>query len=393
MKQLSLSASYYFFFLSLSASFFSFFLSSLFLGASLVFSFFNPRREALSKKNKWFFFFLTLPFIFTLISTAQSSNLTSAFDLLLKKTPFLMCPFILFKFNKLKSHQLRTFKIFITIPVLFIALEGVINGFIFYFEKGLFFPQFAFNHIFRIQHTYLALYLLFCTILWFFSKPHLEKHEKIFAIIVASMTIIVVVLVKARFAFFFLLFSFFLFVLKRASYSYLIPFLLAIAVSFFFMGDKFHSILSGNEARILFWECAISLINNNTFFSGIPVGDLQELLNSCYYNETMQLGFENKNTHNQLLDLLVTGGIFAFLLYCYVAVKVFISHKPLLFRLPFILIFIMSLTENIFERQFGILFICICISLTFIYSENENNRNRHWLRRPSNRDMLSRSWK
>lgn len=389
MKQFATSTTHYFFFLSLSLSFFSFFLSSLFLGLSLFLSIFIKRGKGITTDEKWFFALLTFPFLVTLISGIQSTYLNNAIILLTRITPLLLCPLILFKQRDLDQRSLSFFKIVITAPIVFIALEGLIRGIVFYVDVGLFFPAYSFEHLFRIQHTYLVLYLLFCCILWFFVKPKPNKTEKATAYFLAGITLIVIIVVKARFGVLYLLAMALWIILKqRKLQPAIIPTLIIITI-LLFTSDKFLTIFSGNESRVMFWQCAISLVDLNVLIRGIPVGDLQELLNSCYYAETMQLGFEEKNTHNQFLSIFMTGGIFALLTYLFLIIKVFIHQNKSVFRMSLLLFLTMALTENIFERQHGILFICIAVGTTYYLNNYENNRNRHWLCRSGDRNMPS----
>ena len=326
-----------------------------------------------------------------LISGVQSAYLNSALSLLIRTLPFLLCPFILFKQDDLDSKGFNFFKIVITAPIVFIACEGLVKGIIFYFNKGLFFPAYSFDYLFRIQHTYLVLYLLFCCIIWFFVDPKTNRTERITAFFLASITLTTIIIVKARFGILFLLLISFLIALKKLKLKYQLTSLLILIIAFFFTSEKFLTIFSGNEPRVLFWQCAISLVDFNSFIRGIPAGDLQELLNGCYYAETASLGFEQKNTHNQFLAIFMMGGVLALLTYLTLTIKVFFQQKNKAFRMSLILILTMALTENIFERQHGILFICIALGTMYYLSNYENNRNRHRLCRPSHRNMFGRS--
>ena len=365
MKQFLALSTHYFFFLSLPLSFFSFFLSALSLGISFFLSMLIQRNKSLTKDEIWFFVFLTFPFIITLISGVQSFYFNNASTFLSRMTPFLICPFVFMKLSDIDNKTIGIFKILITVPIIFISLEGLIKGLVFYYDKELFFPHYIFDSIFRIQHTYLVLYLLFCCILWLLGTSFKNKIEKITKVVLVVITLLTLFIVKARFAVLFLLLISFLFVIRNRKLQNTIILTVILIVAIFFTWDKFFSIFSGQEARVLFWKCAISLIDTHVFFTGIHAGDLQEMLNSCYYSESMKLGYEGKNTHNQFLSIFLSGGILALLTYLFLIVKVFILQKNHVFRTSLLLIVLMSFTENIFERQHGILFICIALGTTY----------------------------
>lgn len=365
MKQLSASYTYYFFFLSLSASLFSYFLSAVFLGISFFLSFFLKSTKNLTSKELWFFAFLLFPYVVILVSGAQSMFLDNYYSILTRNTPLLVSPYILFKLNYLDQKKITAFKIILTLSVVFVAIEGIIKGFVFYFNAGDFFPHYSFSHIFRIQHTYLVLYLLFCCIIWFFGEQRKTNLSKMGFVLLCLLTIAVTLLVKARFGGVFILLFCLIYVLRTQNRLMLLFSALIIGISTFLLGDKFLTVFSGNESRLLFWRCSVSLTDLTSILKGIPAGDLQEMLNTCYYNETMKLGYENKNTHNQHLFFFMTGGILAFLGHLFLYIKGFFQDKTKTFKASLLLIFIMSLTENIFERQHGILFICIAIGTTY----------------------------
>lgn len=117
--------------------------------------------------------------------------------------------------------------------------------------------------------------------------------------------------------------------------------------------------------------CDYEILKENWIF-GIGLQNIQKELNECYKSYTYR-NFDDYNTltynsHNQYIDFFIKYGIFgifALILYLFWGIR----NKDILYRL-FLLIFLISLlTENVLDRQVGIIFYSYFNSLFFILKE------------------------
>ncbi len=122
--------------------------------------------------------------------------------------------------------------------------------------------------------------------------------------------------------------------------------------------------LNSSSIRFAISECSTSLILD-TGLLGFGVGDVQDKLNSCYENKSEHLLEKQYNTHNQYLSLwLGTGilGLFSFLFILSINFRLAWINNDTLF-LSILLFFSMNfLTENLLERQSGVILFAFLIN-------------------------------
>jgi len=120
------------------------------------------------------------------------------------------------------------------------------------------------------------------------------------------------------------------------------------------------------------WYCAARLIGQN-MIAGVGADKVQKELNSCYSGFTYE-SYEdfNKvtyNTHNQYMDQLLKFGIPGLLLFC-VALFYYVPGSSLLYQVFILLIALSFLTENILDRQMGVVFVSLLNSIFVAYKFN-----------------------
>lgn len=114
-------------------------------------------------------------------------------------------------------------------------------------------------------------------------------------------------------------------------------------------------------------ECNVGLLTESPLF-GFGVGDVQDVLNSCYVylsdntSDAPSIAEQNLNSHNYYAFLGLAGGIVAFVLFVAMIgfnTSIAVRKKDFLY-LAFILIIAMNLiTENTLGRAHGILFFAL----------------------------------
>jgi len=122
--------------------------------------------------------------------------------------------------------------------------------------------------------------------------------------------------------------------------------------------------------RVHIWKSGIEVVQDN-FFLGVGTGDIkQELNNKFSLNKQDYLATKDTNTHNQILDYLIKYGIVGFLLIVCAFTAYFNAawkNHNQLFLMFLVLSCLCMLTENILNRQYGIVFFFYVNSLFFFY--------------------------
>ncbi|OFY85776.1 MAG: hypothetical protein A3F72_21620 [Bacteroidetes bacterium RIFCSPLOWO2_12_FULL_35_15] len=134
---------------------------------------------------------------------------------------------------------------------------------------------------------------------------------------------------------------------------------------------------NGTNTRIAIWECAVEVWETNPI-TGTGIGDRTGDLNKKYQEKKFWYALHtNKNTHNQYLDILISMGItglvlFIILFFIY-PIYTFIKEKQILAMIIFVMLAISLVTENMFDRYQGLIFIPFILSLaTKIADEKED---------------------
>jgi O-antigen ligase len=116
------------------------------------------------------------------------------------------------------------------------------------------------------------------------------------------------------------------------------------------------------------YYCSKEVLKNN-WLIGVGLGDVQRELNHCYqgfdYQNFDDFKLRKYNSHNQFLNEWMTYGIIGlclfllFILYCF-------KNGSVLHKSFIILIFFGLLTENLFEREIGVVLFALFNTLFFV---------------------------
>ncbi|WP_157972939.1 O-antigen ligase family protein [Aureibaculum luteum] len=115
--------------------------------------------------------------------------------------------------------------------------------------------------------------------------------------------------------------------------------------------------------------CSINVIKNN-WLIGVGKNNVQRKLDECYdgftYNNYDDFKQTQYNSHNQYIDLWIAYGILGMVPLTISFFFGFSINNNLLYNIFLLLIFLALLTENIFDRQLGVIFFTFFNSLFFI---------------------------
>ena len=137
---------------------------------------------------------------------------------------------------------------------------------------------------------------------------------------------------------------------------------LLITIFYFLFKNKvYDTIYSSFYGRIESWGCSFEIFKNNPFF-GVEHKFVSELLKECMVSGAISV-------HNQFLDELVNYGCFSVWIVVFFLLLFKEAHKNILFKMFICSVFFVSLYENIFSLQRGVLFIVFFSSLFLCYKK------------------------
>ncbi len=128
--------------------------------------------------------------------------------------------------------------------------------------------------------------------------------------------------------------------------------------------------------RVYLYRTAIDIFLKNPLL-GIGTGDADINLSDRLVNK-LQIKYQNYNTHNQYLSYLVSLGLFGFIIfmvYLFYILKISIIRNDILFICLFVFLCLNMLSENILERESGVLVYAFFIN--FLLKSNWNFKNKN----------------
>lgn len=131
---------------------------------------------------------------------------------------------------------------------------------------------------------------------------------------------------------------------------------------------------SSTAIRLQIYECSIIKVFQYPFF-GYGIGDVKNVLDDCYREKNKDLLKNNYNSHNQYLSILLSSGIIGFLAFAYYIFFVLKISNTTDSKVLFFLMVYFSLnmlTENILEREDGVIIISFLINF-FLFSVKKKN--------------------
>ena len=120
--------------------------------------------------------------------------------------------------------------------------------------------------------------------------------------------------------------------------------------------------------RLAIYDSSIKVLKEN-WLLGVGLGNTQIALNNYLrkikYNNYDDFNKVSYNTHNQYLNELVTHGIFGLIIFI-LPMICFFKIGTDMYKVFLIIIFLSLLTENLFERQIGVMFFTLFNALFYI---------------------------
>jgi O-antigen ligase len=133
-----------------------------------------------------------------------------------------------------------------------------------------------------------------------------------------------------------------------------------------------HDLSSSTVIRKNIYICYIIKIKEKPIF-GYGVGNTQSQLDNCYLEKGIDLSLKTYNCHNQFFSILLTSGIVGLLLYLfsiYKILKIFYAHRNFLALSILLLLLLNFLTENVIERENGMIIYSYLLSFFMFYPKS-----------------------
>lgn len=338
------------------------------------------------------------------ISILYSENNSEALKRILVLIPMLIIPlcFSLIDIqNILRNIKIKKyFQIFFfSSTVIFLLIIAIYNYDKGYINETLFihYPErmnFAYGK-YSMHPIYISMYIsiaLFLSIpIFYYCNNKLQKVSLFLSILVLSTSLLIfarkgpIIFTALGFIIYFFLFQknlknkliFILFILVLVIFASIIE---PIRVRFLeFLNVLFESSnqnIGSTSIRLNIYKCTIDSIKESVFF-GYGIGDVSEVLNECYLKDEKNFPMQYHNSHNQYLSSWLASGIFGFtslILMIFFNLKKAFKSNIFLNIIVLGLFVFMMLTENILERQDGVLLVSFFTN--FLYYNNYPLKNK-----------------
>lgn len=350
--------------------------------------------------RKNYFLYSTLFFIVVIVSYLYSDNKVYALRKLSTMSSLLVFPLLFGLLNKEVRKAMRGWKLLLLKIYIYSVLVFNIVPFIYLwithytFSEMIIhyativrvdFGKFAIHPIYLSMHTSLAIIFSFFLIVKSTSKKIITV---LLAIDLVLLTFLVLYAKKGPLIALCLMLFLTLFFQRKKKFfkPYLVSIIILIGVTVlvpktrnkFIELFKIENVEVGNvnstNLRYSIYETAIHLISDSPVI-GYGIGDYNDLLIEAYKEDGNDVLYEGKyNAHNQYLSLLLIGGVIAvFLFVVFLAFNTIIAIRfdNQLLILTMIFYSIVMLTENILERESGVLYFSLFVGYFSIFNFKE----------------------
>ncbi|OUS01649.1 hypothetical protein A9Q86_07725 [Flavobacteriales bacterium 33_180_T64] len=330
-----------------------------------------------TRRNWLIYVIISIPLLLTIVSVLHSSNMIDGLKHIWKRLPILIIPFVLI-FGKYDKKHIKTGLSFFVSFTVIASLVALYNAGKYFNEDILFKTDFA-HFITLIQHPYFGIYTLIALLSIF--ELGLIKHRAL-KIIICLLFVCVIMLTTSRLVYILLLSYSCYFLFKNLSRKRFIGFtILLAALVIAFLGtnqkiaNKFKSTVEyDNSPRLQLWNNSLRVVEKqNAYIFGIGIGDYYSNKKDTYYAKGRDSGMLGLNPHSQVFEFYITNGVLGILilgstLFVFV---VFLRQQERITFFLFSIIFLFSLSECIFSRQYGVQLYCVLIPILLTESFNK----------------------
>lgn len=299
----------------------------------------------------------------------------------------------------LKENSIITIKkisALVSVVYVLICLVRILLYFI-QFKENPFGNSGVVNTLLLTDRPYAGCFLLINIILlWDLFRKEIQKKNKLIYLISILLLTVFIVFIAARLALLslliisvvYILFFFKMNLKVKLSLLLGIP-LLLVALLFsskglqqrLFIGDSFE-VFKDYEPRFVIWEGVFEIVGSDDFNRINGMGNYQTIETKLVSHYEKIEGNTSKreyylsekfNVHNQYLDLLLFGGLIAFLLFVIFSIQLFFMFRADFISLAILCALLLFLVvENVFHRQIGCYLFMLYIILAYKNFLNNN---------------------
>jgi len=395
--------------ISLGISFFGFFplipkqfkgIGILFLGLFSLVHFFFTRRKRIYRKT---FFITSFLYFILLVSVLYSSNQNEGLQKMETMLSILIFPIIFYlllgesflDFSKVRIYFIKTY--YIT-SLLFTTISFF--SFIIYqnpkylSNDSNFYRNSILDSIYLGGHPiYVSIYIAVAIIFGFYLFDKVKNNYlKKFLLLIAQIYLLLLLFLLMSKGVILALIIVFIFNgirERRRNKFFTIGFVLSLVLFFVLIpgeNNRFKEIINldsyqkldqnnSTSLRVLVYKCGVDVLSK-TPFKGNGLGDVQDLLNTCYSHNQYSFPRGIYNSHNQYLFIWLASGAVGFLIFLAVLFYYFkkaIQYKDSIMLSVLILYCVIFLFENILSRQSGVILFCF-LSNYFLWDNFISNK-------------------
>lgn len=345
-------------------------------------------------------------FIFYLVSLSYTDNLSQGWRRIETSLSLILMPwacFFLFKTKTVTENHLDKLLL-----IFFISTSAFASLVIYYFYTigyysgdvtlGLSMSWMERKMWFFNQHAlYASMFVGIALLFLPYILKKASKYFKLFLIALCCIDVYFLFLLLRKTVLIAVLIAFIIFLFKNKNNVKLLLLMALISVPliFFFnqpikkrvgemfLASTYKQVDQNNSTSLRFaiYNCTINDISQNPIL-GYGVGDSYDLIMDClesnYGVKFKEPKKQKKNTHNQFLGIWHYAGIFALLVFLCQLFYYFrraIKYKNPLYLQLLLFFVIMMLTENILDRQSGIILFTFFINVFYFLSKSESSSN------------------
>ncbi|SMC38433.1 O-antigen ligase family protein [Cellulophaga tyrosinoxydans] len=347
----------------------------------------HPENNYIFQKRCFYALIMTSIYICYLFSSFYTQNISDLSQKLETSLSLLLVP-ICFIFLNIKSKHIAYFKItFIATTIIFIVvfwsylLFKTNNTSLYTISSDILRNEIDSIPLLALHPIYASL-IFSISIFFLFSLRKKLRNYLLYSIVIILVLNIIALASKMAIISLFIIIVYFLFKRKQKFYFKILTIFListTIITAVLYVPNLRHRFnevaLSNTYEKVIIWnstsirkgiyDCSIILLKKQWIF-GYGIGDVQDNLNSCYEDKSDVLYIGKYNSHNQYLSIWLGTGILGFFIFLFLLAYNFnlaLRCNDLLFEIILIFFILNFLTENILQRQTGVILFSLLINL------------------------------
>ena len=363
-----------FLFFYLGVTFFSLAIPNICLGVAFITFLAGLIFKQISFRNFDFKLYLSIisPFVLTIISVLNSNTYNAGFGYLNLRFPIIIVPLIILCVKTNREYLKTAFTILLVAAI--IASFITFYNAMWYFNEDRLFHTDLTYFITAIHHPYFGIYLLLALLGTLEFNIIKNNNLKILVLVILSLAIAITTS-RMVYLLYFIVASMYLYTkLSTKSFKYGIVIIGAFVTLFIISNknilNKFTNSFDYNKSpRLKLWSNSLEVVSKTESYTfGIGMGDFYKTKKDAYfsrYYSNEAIGTYGYNPHSQPVEFYVTNGLVGVLI-LFLALRFYLlklKNQNVFVYSVFLIVFLFSLVECIFNRQYGVQLYSVLIPL------------------------------